>query len=156
MVKQDMDKLSAMLDESEDLRRTVRSPAFSVEDQARAMEAILSRVGASAITMNFIRLVSRNRRLFAVQDMIKIFNVLEASARGEVQADVMSATPLTDAQIASLKQTLKASIGKDVNLVSKIDPSLLGGLIVKIGSRMIDTSLRTKLSTLKMRMKEVG
>ena len=88
--------------------------------------------------------------------MIKAFRTLAAGARGEVEADVTSATALNDGQIAALKETLKASIGKDVQINASVDPSLLGGLIVKVGSRMIDSSLRTKLSTLKLRMKEVG
>lgn len=155
-VEQDLGNLQALLDESEDLRRMVRSPVFSAEDQSRALEAVLSRIGVAPLTMNFVKLIARNRRLFALGDVMKAFRGLVARSRGEVEADVTSATTLTDDQMAALKETLKASIGKDVQVTAKVDPSLLGGLIVKVGSRMIDSSLRTKLATLKMRMKEVG
>ncbi len=155
-LENDMDTLQALLDESDDLRRMVRSPVFAADDQARALEAVLGQAGVSGLMLNFIKLVTRNRRLFAVPDMIKAFRSLAAAARGEVEADVTSATALSDDQVGALKETLKASIGKDVQINAKVDPSLLGGLIVKVGSRMIDSSLRTKLSTLKLRMKEVG
>ncbi len=155
-VENDLNTLQALLDESEDLRRMVRSPVFTADEQAQALEAVLGKAGLSALTMNFVRLITKNRRLFAVPEMIKAFRSLAAAARGEVEADVTSATVLNDGQLAALKDTLKASIGKDVQINAKVDPALLGGLIVKVGSRMIDSSLRTKLSTLKMRMKEVG
>ncbi|MEO1609190.1 MAG: F0F1 ATP synthase subunit delta [Pseudomonadota bacterium] len=156
VVETDMINIQAMLDESDDMRRIVRSPVFSAEDQIRAFEAILVRAGVSGITLNFVKLIITNRRLFALPEMIKAFRLSVSRARGEVQADVMSATPLNDEQMSTLKQTLASSTGKNVQINSKVDPSLLGGLIVKIGSRMIDSSLRTKLSTLKIRMKEVG
>ncbi|MGI9422433.1 MAG: F0F1 ATP synthase subunit delta [Hyphomicrobiaceae bacterium] len=155
-VENDLGVLQAMLDESADLRRMVRSPVFSAEDQTQALDALLSRAGASTLTSNFVKLVTRNRRLFVLPEMIKAFRSLAARSRGEVEADVTSAMALNDSQLQSLKETLKASIGKDVQINAQVDASLLGGLIVKIGSRMIDSSLRTKLSTLKMRMKEVG
>ncbi len=155
-VENDLIALQAMVDESEDLRRIVRSPVFTADEQAKALEAVLGRAGVSGLTMNFVSLIIRNRRLFAVPEMIKAFRSLSAQSRGEVEADVTSATALNEGQVQALKETLKASIGKDVQINAKVDPSLLGGLIVKIGSRMIDSSLRTKLSTLKMRMKEVG
>lgn len=155
-VENDLNVLQAMLDESPDLRRMVRSPVFSAEDQTQALEALLTRAGATPLTSNFIKLVTRNRRLFAIPEMIKAFRTLAARARDEVEADVTSATALNDGQLQTLKETLKASIGKDVQVNAHVDPSLLGGLVVKVGSRMIDSSLRTKLSTLKMRMKEVG
>ncbi len=152
----DIDKLQAMLDDSEDLRRMLKSPVFSAEDQTKAMEAISKQAGLSPLTTNFIKLVIKNRRLFALPEIIKSFRVFTVNARGEVQAEVTSATPLSDDQINALQQTLMSSIGKNVQVSTQVNPSLLGGLVVKIGSRMIDSSLRTKLSTLKMRMKEVG
>lgn len=155
-VERDLGNLQALLDESADLRRLVLSPVFSAEDQGRALDAILSRAGAGQLSVNFVKLIARNRRLFALSDMIKAFRALAARARGEVEADVTSATPLSDEQMATLRETLKASIGRDVAINAKVDAGLLGGLIVKVGSRMIDSSLRTKLATLKMRMKEVG
>ena len=144
-----------MLDSSTDLQRLVRSPVFSADEQLKAMSAILDKAQIGGLGGNFLRLITKNRRLFAVPDMIRSFRALAARARGEVMAEVTSALPLTPAQTDALKDTLKASVGKDVQLNSKVDPTLLGGLVVKIGSRMIDSSLRTKLSSLKARMKEV-
>jgi F-type H+-transporting ATPase subunit delta len=94
--------------------------------------------------------------LFVIQDIIKAYRTLAAKARGEIAAEVTSAVPLSDEQVASLKETLKASMGKDVTLQSRVDPSLLGGLIVKVGSRMIDSSLKTKLQKLQLAMKGVA
>ena len=155
-VENDLLQLQGMLDESADLRRMVRSPVFSAEDQAGALTALLEKAGVSGLTMNFMKLITRNRRLFAVPEMISAFRTLAARSRGEVEADVTSATALNDGQLQTLKETLRDSIGQDVQINASVDPSLLGGLIVKVGSRMIDSSLRTKLSTLKLRMKEVG
>ncbi|MGI9520413.1 MAG: F0F1 ATP synthase subunit delta [Hyphomicrobiaceae bacterium] len=155
-VESDLIAVEAMLKESADLRRMVRSPVFSADEQTQALEALLKRAGIGGLTLNFMKLIARNRRLFAAPEMIKAFRTLAARSRGEVEADVTSAASLNEGQLQTLKETLKASIGKDVQIIAKVDPSLLGGLIVKVGSRMIDSSLRTKLSTLKMRMKEVG
>ncbi|MEO0672517.1 MAG: F0F1 ATP synthase subunit delta [Pseudomonadota bacterium] len=155
-VEADLVSFESLIDDSDDLKRLVRSPVYSAEDQLRALSAVLDKAGLSSLAGNFLKLIARNRRLFAVEGMIKIFRDLAARDRGEVQADVTSATPLSDEQIESLKAKLKASIGQDVQLNTRVDPSVLGGLIVKVGSRMIDSSLRTKLATLKMRMKEVG
>ncbi|MBU1212851.1 MAG: F0F1 ATP synthase subunit delta [Alphaproteobacteria bacterium] len=155
-VERDIDTISQMIDESEDMRRLVRSPVFSAEDQTRAIEAVLSKAGTAQLTTNFFKLLVRNRRLFATHDIIRAFKALAAEARGEVQAEVASAIALNDVQLNELRETLKASVGKDVTLETKVDPSLLGGLVVKIGSRMIDSSLKTKIATLKTRMKEVG
>ena len=155
-VEQDLANIQGLLDESEDLQRLVRSPVFSADDQTRALTAVLERMSASPLTQNFAKLLVRNRRLFAFGDMIKGFRTLAARSRGEVEADVTSATVLSGEQLQALQDTLKASLGQDVQINTRVDPSLLGGLIVKIGSRMIDSSLRTKLATLKMRMKEVG
>ncbi len=155
-VENDLNSIQAMLDESSDLMRMVRSPVFSADDQLKALDALLGQAGIGGLALNFVKLIVRNRRLFALPDMIKAFRTLAAGARGEVEADVASATALNDSQLQALKETLKASIGKDVQINASVDPSLLGGLVVKVGSRMIDSSLRTKLSTLKLRMKEVG
>ena len=155
-VENDLNSIQAMLDESSDLMRMVRSPVFSADDQLKALDALLGQAGIGGLALNFVKLIVRNRRLFALPDMIKAFRTLAAGSRGEVEADVASATALNDSQLQALKETLKASIGKDVQINASVDPSLLGGLVVKVGSRMIDSSLRTKLSTLKLRMKEVG
>lgn len=155
-VEADMNAFDAMLSESEDLQRLVSSPVFSAEEQARAVSALLDKAGIGGVSGNFIRLVAKNRRLFAVPDMIKGFKALAASDRGEVAAEVVSAQELSAEQTEALKAQLKSAVGKDVQLTAKVDPSLLGGLIVKMGSRMVDSSLRTKLNNLKVAMKEVS
>lgn len=155
-IEADIDTVQRALAESDDLRRMVRSPVFSAEDQAKALDALLGRIGVNPLTLNFFKVLARNRRLFAAEDIIRAFKALAAEARGEVQAEVTSAVALNDSQLDALKEQLKNSVGKDVQLEATVDPSLLGGLIVKIGSRMIDSSLKTKLATLNTRMKEVG
>ena len=145
-----------LLDESVDLRRLVRSPVFSAEDQIAALDAIADKVGITGLALNFLRLVARNRRLFAIADMIKAYRALTASARGEISAEVTSAETLGEAHVDALKTAIKASVGRDVDLKLKVDPAILGGLIVKIGSRMVDNSLKTKLQNLRIAMKGTG
>ena len=155
-VEADLKAFQGMLDQSEDLRRLVRSPVISAGDQAKALAAILGRAGVSGLTANFFKLIARNRRLFAAADMIRDFRALLARERGEVTADVASAHALTPAQMQALKDALRAQVGKDVQIDTRVDPNLLGGLVVKMGSRMIDSSLRTKLDNLKVAMKGIG
>ena len=155
-VEQDLARFDAMLADSADLVRLVRSPVFSAEEQQRALDAILDKAEFGALTANFFRLIAANRRLFAVADMIRAFRALLAEHRGEVRAEAASAVALSEAQLDALKATLKSTIGQDVQVETKVDPSLLGGLVVKVGSRMIDNSLRTKLNNLKIAMREVG
>lgn len=155
-VEQDLARFQALYDESADLRRLVRSPVISANEQQKAIGTILDRAGIGGLAGNFLRLISRNRRLFAAPDMVKAFRRLAARARGEVEADVTSAIPLSEAQLQTLRETLRASVGKEVTIATRVDPALLGGLVVKMGSRMVDSSLRTKLNSLKTRMKEVG
>ncbi len=155
-VEGDLSRFEALLAESDDLSRMIRSPVFSAEDQFKAVAAIADKADITGLVGNFLRVVAQNRRLFAVPSMIKAFRAIAADARGEVAADVTSAHPLTAAQEQELKATLKGVTGKDVAINAVVDPSLLGGLIVKIGSRQIDTSLRTKLNSLKLALKEVG
>jgi F-type H+-transporting ATPase subunit delta len=151
-VEKDLKTFQALYDESEDLRRMVRSPVIASDDQSRALDALLTKAGVGGLTGNFFKLIARNRRLFSAADMVRAFRALAARARGEVSAEVASAHPLSDAQTAELKAALKATVGKDVTLSTRVDPSLLGGLVVKIGSRMIDSSLKTKLASLKVAM----
>ncbi len=153
---EDLNAFAKALHESDDLERLVSSPVFTAEQQQGAIAAIVKKAGYSGLVANFFALVARNRRLFAVGDMIKAFNLLLARHKGEVDAEVTSATELSKAQIKSLKSTLKSAVGQDVELHTHVDPSLLGGLVVKIGSRMIDSSLKTKLNNLETTMKEVG
>jgi F-type H+-transporting ATPase subunit delta len=155
-VEADLAAFRSMLDASADLRRLVRSPVISAGDQAKALDAILGKAGLSGLTANFFRVIARNRRLFAVADMIRDFRALLARERGEVSADVASAHPLTSDQLSALKDALRVQIGKDVMVNTRVDPALLGGLIVKVGSKMIDSSLRTKLDNLKVAMKGLG
>lgn len=152
-VEADLKRFDGLLGISEDLRNLVRSPLASSDDQGRALAAVLAKAGIGGITANFVALVAKNRRLFVIPEMIANFSKLAANARGEIAAEVTSAQPLTDAQTQALRETLRASAGKDVILAAKVDPSLIGGLVVKIGSRMIDSSLKTKLANLSVALK---
>lgn len=155
-VSADLDRFQALLEESGDLKRLVASPVFSAEEQQRAISAISAKAEFSGLVANFLKVVAANRRLFALPGMVRAFRQIAAEHRGEVTAEVTSAHALTAAQEKELKSALKGVTGKDVAVAVTVDPSLLGGLIVKVGSRQIDTSLRTKLSTLKLALKEVG
>lgn len=154
-VKQDLEQFDALIAASPDLLRLVRSPAFSADEQLKALSAILARVGIEGLAANFLRVITTNRRLFAVRDMIRDFRMLVAQHRGEVTAQVTVADRLNDQNLEALKNALKSvTHGKEIDLNMKIDPAIIGGLIVKVGSRMIDTSLRTKLNAIKFAMKE--
>ncbi len=155
-VAADLNRFNEALDAFDDMKRLVMSPVFSAEEQGRALAAILDKIGIEGLTKNFLLLVAKNRRLFATPDMIRAFRAMLARERGQASATVASATKLTDTQITALKQALKAALHKEIMLDEQIDPSLIGGLIVKVGSRMVDTSLRTRLNSLKIAMKEVG
>jgi F-type H+-transporting ATPase subunit delta len=155
-VEQDLNRFNQALDAVEDLRRLVRSPVFSAEEQERAIAAILKEVQIEGLTANFLKLIARNRRLFAAPDMIKAFRALLTRHRGQTSAEVTSAVKLEEGQVRALQAALKAALHKDVQLDQKVDSTLLGGLVVKVGSRMVDSSLRTKLNSLKTVMKEVG
>jgi F-type H+-transporting ATPase subunit delta len=146
-----------MIAESADLARLVRSPIFSADEQVKALGALLDRAGISGVAANFIRLAAAKRRLFAIRDMIANYNKLYDSWRGVARAEVTTAAALTDAHVAALKEALKGVTGgKDVEIAVRTDPAIIGGLIVKLGSRMVDGSLRTKLNSIRTRMKEVG
>jgi F-type H+-transporting ATPase subunit delta len=146
-----------MIAESADLERLVRSPVFSAETQTKALGALLDKAGISGVAANFIKLAAAKRRLFAIRDMIANYHKLNDSYRGVARAEVTTAAPLSDAHVAALKEALKGVTGgKDVEISVKTDPSIIGGLIVKLGSRMVDGSLKTKLNAIRTRMKEVG
>ena len=149
-------ELQKLSGESEDFRRFLRSPVISADLKSGAVDAILSKTSLNGTVNNFVKVVARNGRLFALPAIIKAFQALAAGSRGEVSAEVTSATPLNKSQVAALADTLKAKIGKTVTLTEHVDPSLIGGLVVKVGSQMIDSSLKTKLSAMKIAMKEVG
>ena len=152
----DLNRFGEALDAFDDLVRLVKSPVFSAEEQGRALAAILEQLKIDGLTKNFLLLVAQNRRLFATPDMIRAFRAMLSRHRGEMSATVTAATKLTESQITALRQALKAALGKEIMLEERVDPSLLGGLIVKVGSRMVDSSLRTRLNSLKVAMKEVG
>jgi F-type H+-transporting ATPase subunit delta len=155
-VESGLDRFEKLLGESDDLKRLIASPVFSAEEQLKAISAIVDKAGISGLTGNFLRVVAQNRRLFAVPAMIRAFRLIAADHRGETTAEVTTAHQLTDAQQTELKAALKSVAGKDVSIALTVDPSILGGLIVKMGSRQIDTSLKTKLDSLKLVLKEVG
>ena len=155
-VAHDLALVGAMIEDSEDLRRLIRSPVISRDNQLNAIDAVLEAAGVSQLTRNFIGVVTRNRRLFALPGMIKNYQSLLAAARGEATAEVTSAQPLSDAQMSAVENSIKQAMGTKVAVDAKVDKSLLGGLVVKVGSRMVDTSLKTKLSQLRLAMKGVG
>ena len=147
----------ALVAVSPDLERLVRSPVFSAADQLKGLDAVLAHADISGVAANFIRLVATKRRLFFIREMIADYRKLNDAHRGVTRAEVTSAAALTDANIASLKESLRAaSGGRQVDLDLKLDPSVIGGLIVKLGSRMVDGSLKAKLNAIRLAMKEVG
>lgn len=155
-VEQGLVKLLALSDESPDFARFLRSPVINTEEKSVAMHVLLEKAQAHTTVGNFVKVVARNGRLFALPAIVRSFQEMAAKARGEIAADVTSAVPLSADQIKTLADTLKAKIGKSVTLSQHVDPSLIGGLVVKVGSQMIDSSLKTKLTAMKIAMKEVG
>lgn len=152
----DLANLQKMIDDSDDFRRFLKSPILSRTDQSKGIAAITEKAQLSPITKKFLGLVAQNRRLFALPGMIRGFREILADRRGQAAAEVVSAAPLSDSQRMSLTDQLKKTVGRNVDIVAKVDPSILGGLIVRVGSRMVDSSLRSKLSRLKLAMKGVG
>ena len=153
-VKADLERFDALVAENPDLNRLVRSPVFSAAEQLQALSAVLDRAGIGGLAAKFLKLVTMNRRLFAARDMVRGYRELVALHKGEATAEVTVAERLKDDHVAALKSALKAVSGKDVDLAIKIDPAIIGGLVVKLGSRMVDTSLRTKLTAIRHAMKE--
>lgn len=152
----DVDALAAVLGESAELRSLISSPVYSREEQARAMAAIADRLNLSRPTANTLALMANKRRLFVLPQMIRALRDLIAEERGELTVDVTVAAPLTKAQEARLADVLAKATGKSVKLNKTVDESLIGGMIVKVGSKMIDSSIRSKLASLQNAMKEVG
>jgi F-type H+-transporting ATPase subunit delta len=153
-VKADLERFEALVAQSADLARLVRSPVFSAEEQLHALSAVLDRAAIGGLAARFLKLVTTNRRLFAAGEMIRGYRELVAQFKGETTAEITVAEKLKDDHVAALKSALRAISGKDVELAVKVDPALIGGLVVKLGSRMVDTSLRTKLNAIKHAMKE--
>ena len=153
----DLEGFNSMLKDSSDFARLVRSPVFTAEEQVRALGAVLGKAGISGLAANFLKLVASKRRLFAAPDMIRNFRALVDDSRGIARAEVIVAEPLSETHLNALKEALRdVSGGSSVDVAVKIDPSIIGGLVVKLGSRMIDSSLRTKLNSIKHAMKEAG
>ena len=155
-VRADLDRFEAMLNDSADLKRLVRSPVFSAGEQSKALIAVLDKAGIAGVSANFLKVLTANRRLFVVTDVIRAFRALVAKFKGEATADITVAEALSEKNLDALKTALKTVTGKDVALNVKVDPSIIGGLVVKLGSRMVDSSLRTKLNSIKHAMKEAG
>ena len=155
-LENDIATLGTALKESADFRDVINSPVYSREDQGAAVSAIADAAGLSGTLKNTLGLMAAKRRLFVLPQLVAALERMISDEKGEVEADVTSAQPLTDEQRAKLAETLKARVGKDVKLNTAVDESLIGGLVVKVGSRMIDTSIRSKLAALKNTMKEVG
>ena len=155
-VETDLTAFRDMLKDSADMKRLVASPVFSAEEQENAIGAIADKAEITGLVGNFVRLLARNRRLFVLPGAIAGFMDMLAEQRGEVTAEVVSARALSDEHLAELRKSLKASLGKDPAIEATVDPSILGGLIVKIGSRMIDTSIKTKLNSITTRLKEAS
>ena len=155
-VADDLRQIEIMTAESDDLRRMIRSPVISRFEQSNAVQSLLEKAGASKLTKNFLGVVASNRRLFVLADIVKDYLTVLASRRGEKMAEVTSAKPLSDIQKADIIATLQNSVGGKVSLNMTVNPELLGGIIVKIGSRMVDASVQTKMQRLKIAMRGVG
>lgn len=155
-VEKDLDQFDTLIKESADLQRLVQSPVFSADEQLKAVTAILDRSGIGGLAANFLKLVASRRRLFAVQQMISAYKALVAARKGVVRADVTLAGQPSSQVEADLKQALRDVAGGDVDMHVKIDPSIIGGIVVRLGSRMLDASLRNKLNSIRLAMKEVG
>ena len=154
-VAADLLSLKSLIAESADLSKLVRSPLIGRELKQRAMAAVLDKAGADALTRRFVGLVARNGRLYALASMIDAFLRVLAQRRGEVQANVVSAKPLSAAQSEALSTAMHQTMGGKVTVEASVDPALLGGLVVRVGSRMVDTSLRGKLQRLQLAMRGV-
>ena len=152
----DISALETAINESADLRTLLTSPLYSRDEQAAAISAVAKKMGLSPMTANVLALMAANRRLFVLPHLVRVLQDMLADARGEVTADVTTAKALTKAQTEKLAKTLSGQVGKSVTIKETVDESIIGGLIVKVGSKMIDTSIASKLNALQNTMKEVG
>ncbi len=156
IVERDFAALKDAVATSSDLARFVNSPIFTRADHAKGMKAILEKVGAAQLTTRFVLTLAAKRRLFALAGIIRAFQRQLAKIRGEVDAQVTSARALNDNELRDLKAAIRAKLGREPRLDAKVDPSLLGGLVVKVGSRMIDSSLKNKLNGIRLAMRGAG
>lgn len=155
-VAEDLRHLDAMINANKDLERLIHSPVISREDQGQALAAVLIKAGMCKLSLNFVGTIAQNRRLFFISQMIAAYHSLLADQRGESTAEVVTAVTLTEKQIEQISKSLKKAIGTNVAIKAKVDENILGGLIIKIGSRMVDGSLKTKLQHLRFAMKGTG
>jgi F-type H+-transporting ATPase subunit delta len=153
-VAADLEALAALIAQSPDFARLVRSPVLGADEQLKAVTALVDRMGIAGLAANFLKLITQNRRLFALPDMIRAYQALLAREKGEITAQVTVADNLAEKHLAALKKALHSVTGKEVELKVRVNPAIVGGLIVKLGSRMVDASLRTKLHSLRHAMKE--
>ncbi|GJL90808.1 F0F1 ATP synthase subunit delta [Hyphococcus sp.] len=153
-VEGELSTLQSAIAASDDLRAFLKSPVYGRDEQLAAIGALASKAGFGALVSNFLKLIAQNRRLSALEEMIRAFRALSASHRGEVTAEAATAAAMSDDQIKALRLEIERMVGKAVNLETRVDPDLLGGLVVKIGSKMVDASLKTKLNRLKTVMKK--
>ena len=152
-VEADLDNLGAALAQSADLAALIRNPRVSREAAGKALDGVAGLLGLSPITRNFLGVLAGNRRLAALPEIVRAFAAIAAAERGEVTAEVTSAHPLTADQLTALGARLQAREGRTVKLTASVDPDLLGGLVVRIGSTQIDSSIRTRLNSLAQAMK---
>jgi F-type H+-transporting ATPase subunit delta len=152
-VETDLDKLGEAISASPELAALIRNPEIGRDQAAKAIDAVAGVLGLSELTRHFLGVLAANRRLAKLPDMVRAFGVIAAAERGEISAEVTSAHPLSDDQLAALTERLKVREGREVKLKTKVDPELLGGLVVRIGSRQIDSSIRTRLHSLAQAMK---
>lgn len=155
-VGRDLDAFDAAIRAQPDLQRFVKSPVFGAEEQGRALEPILAALGIGGLAANFLKLVAAKRRLFAVHDMVRGYRALVDQATGVVRAQVTVAEQPSEKVLGDIKQALREVAGEHVAVDVKVDPAIIGGLVVKVGSKMVDASLRTKLNGIRIAMKEVG
>ena len=152
----DLNQLGEALESSPELVELIRNPVYTRDEQGKAMGAVGDRMGLSPLVRNLVGLMASKRRLFALPQMITMFRALLAEDRGEVTAEVTSAHPISDTQRNALAERLRSSLGRDVKLDVRVDKEIIGGLVVRVGSRMIDSSIRSRLTRLQSAMKEVG
>lgn len=156
-VAADLAAFAELIAQSADLQRFIKSPVFSAEEQIKALGAILAKAEITGLAAKFLKLVAAKRRLFAIHDMIRDFNTLNDAEKGVTRASVTVAEPLKAEHVEALQSALaNLSSGGQVEIAVKVDPAIIGGLIVQLGSRMVDGSLKTKLNSIRTRMKEVG
>ena len=155
-VMENLDKIALMIGTSPDFAQLTQSPLISRPDQAKGLSAVLELAGIKGLTANFAGVVAKNRRLYLLPKMIRQFRTLRSRHKGEVDAEVVSAIKLSEEQITALEEKLAKIMGSKIRLTANIDPQVLGGLVVRVGSRMVDSSLRTKLNNLQLKLKEVA